>query len=263
MKIEKRNGGCGVIFENKLYVWGGNTAEKRRPFADLQLSSDSSADHDDHDGGGGVAGFDTNKEVEMAVILPKPSDTRNPFDVLDLSTLCWSQRPTKGDFPRVGYGSSLNVHPPTRSLYLYGGWNGGEFDAEVYRVAVDVAKDVWEWEIIKPTTAVKPSPRYLTGVLIHGNRMSMFGGIGKQIVEEQDPGAKYKAYVEKGVEWKYGWNNEYYEFDLYSRKILPPSLSLSLSFSLSLSLPPSPFPFSSHSHPPFLFRLSTKPYLIL
>ena len=229
MKIEKRNGGCGVIFENKLYVWGGNTTEKRRPFADLQLSSDSS-DDDDDDEGGGVAGFDPNKKVETAVILPKPSDTRNPFDVLDLSTLCWSQRPTKGDFPRLGYGSSLNVHPPTRSLYLYGGWNDGDFDAEVYRVAVDVAKDVWEWEIIKPTTAVKPSPRYLTGVLIHGNRMSMFGGVGKQIVEEQDPGAKYKAYVENGVERPFGWNNEYYEFDLYSCKILE---------HLSLSLPPS------------------------
>ena len=65
MKIEKRNGGCAVIFENKLYVWGGNTTEKRRPFADLQLSSDSS--DDDDEGGGGVAGFDPNKEVETTV----------------------------------------------------------------------------------------------------------------------------------------------------------------------------------------------------
>ena len=46
-------------------MWGGNTTEKRRPFADLQLSSDSSDDDDDE--GGGVAGFDPNKEVETAV----------------------------------------------------------------------------------------------------------------------------------------------------------------------------------------------------
>lgn len=206
--IEKRNGGCGVIFENRLYVWGGNTTEKQRPFADLQLSDSDDSEEDDDDGGNPL--FDPNQEIERAVILPKPSDPDHPFDVLDLGTLQWSKQPTTGDFPKLGLGSSLNVHHRTRSLYLYGGWNDGHFDSEVYKVKVDE----WEWEIVRPSTDVKPSPRYLTGVLIHGDLMSMFGGVGKEIVEDQDPGAKYKAYEENGVTRNFGWNNEYYEFNL-------------------------------------------------
>ena len=212
--IEKRNGGCGVIFQNKLYVWGGNTTEKQRLFADLQLSdSEDDSDTDDEDD---TPDFDPNLEVERAVILPKPSDPNHPFDVLDLSTRRWSKQPTTGDFPKLGYGSSLNVHPPTRCLYLYSGWNGGQFDAEVYRVKVDE----WKWEIVQPSTGVKPSPRYLTGVLIHGDLMSVFGGVGKEIVADQDPGAKYKAFVENGVTRDFGWNNEYYEFNLSTSKLL-------------------------------------------
>ena len=205
--IEKRNGGCGVIFQNKLYVWGGNTTEKQRPFSSLQLEDDSDTDDE-----GDTAGFDPDLEIERVVILPKPSDPDHPFDVLNLSTLQWSKRPTTGDFPKLGLGSSLNVHPPTRRLYLYGGWNGGQFDsgAEVYRVKVDE----WKWEIVQPSTGVKPSPRYLTGVLIHGDLMSVLGGLGKEIVADQDPGAEYKAYVDNGVTRTFGSNNEYYEFNL-------------------------------------------------
>jgi len=34
-KIDKRNGGCGVIFENKLYVWGGESVDKYNLLAEL------------------------------------------------------------------------------------------------------------------------------------------------------------------------------------------------------------------------------------
>ena len=220
MAIDKRNGGCGVIFKNKLYIWGGNTTDKRYPYAELQLSSDS--DSDDGDDDNGAPSIDPNLVIETAVTLPRPNDPDHPFDVLDLSTRQWSKQPTYGDFPSLGLGSSLIAYPPMHSLYLYSGWKDGEFDSEVYKIIVDE----WKWEILKPATGVKPSPRYLTGVLVHGNHMSMFGGVGKDIVPDQDPGAKYVAYVNNGVERDYGWNNEYYEFDFYSGKM---ALSLSLS----------------------------------
>ena len=66
--IDKRNGGCGVIFENKLYVWGGNTTDRHCPYKDLVLSSDSEEEN-------GAPAFDPNLVVERAVILPRPSLT--------------------------------------------------------------------------------------------------------------------------------------------------------------------------------------------
>jgi len=82
----------------------------------------------------------------------------------------------------------------------------------------------WEcmfWELIlflwqvKPATTVKPSPRYLTGVVLHQDRLCMFGGAGHNIVTGQDPGAKYQPREEEnGVVHDLGWNNEYYEFNL-------------------------------------------------
>ena len=229
--VDKRNGGCGVIFENKLYVWGGNTTDKEYPYKDIQLSDSEGSDGEDgDDDGGGAPAFDPNLVIERAVTLPRPNDEEHPFDVLNLSTRQWSRQPTRGDFPSLGLGSSLNAYPPTRSLYLYSGWKDGEFDSEVYKVATGE----WKWEILEPATSVKPSPRYLTGVVVHGGHMSVFGGVGKDIVPEQDPGARYVAYVNNGVVKDYGWNNEYYEFDFDSCKH-PLSLSPSLAlFLLSL-----------------------------
>ena len=226
--VDNRNGGCGAIFENKLYVWGGETTDKYCPYKDLQLSpsdSDSEAtegsDSDSEEKSGAPA-LDPNFVIKRDVNLPRLNDPHHPFDVLDLSTRLWSKQPTSGDFPNLGIGSSLNAYPPTHSLYLYSGWKDGEFDSEIYKVVVDE----WKWEILEPATSVKPSPRYLTGVVVHGSHMSVFGGVGKEIVPGQDPGAKYEVYINNGVVRYYGWNNEYYEFDFDSRKITH-TLSLS------------------------------------
>ena len=54
-------------------------------------------------------------------------------------------------------GSTLNYHPETHTLYLFGGYNEGNFDAEMYRVEVDE----WIWEkIYIQEQDLKPSGRY-------------------------------------------------------------------------------------------------------
>jgi len=73
------------------------------------------------------------------------------------------------------------------------------------------------WQV-QPTTLVKPSPRYLTGVVVHQDRLCMFGGVGPDIVRGQDPGARYQPNVENGVVREFGWNNEYYEFNMKTRE---------------------------------------------
>ena len=196
---DRRNGGCGALIDNKLYFWGGQTADT------LTLSDDDSDDSEE-EGGGEMT------SVTVPVNLPRPPD--HPFDVLDIPTRTWTRQPTKGfkegDIPAVGLGSTLTYHPGTRSMYLCAGWNDGNFDSEVYKVAIDE----WIWKKLKQATPVKPSPRYLTAVVLHGDRLCMFGGVGPEIVHDQDPGAQYFTYIAHGKTYTFGWNNEYYEFDI-------------------------------------------------
>jgi hypothetical protein len=97
---------------------------------------------------------------------------------------------------------------------LFGGWNNGHFDAEVYRIQVDD----WHWQKVEiPSGNMKPSGRYLTGVLIHKSRLCVLGGVGKSIIktangEAQDLGADYTVAYTQGE--GFGWNNEYYEFNM-------------------------------------------------
>lgn len=203
--IETRNAGCAAILDNRLYVWGGHTL--------IDMSYPTFSDSDDSDDESESEDVDP-EPVEVEVDLPRADDLTHPFDVLDLSTRQWSKQPTSGDVPTSGNGSSLSMHLPTRSLYLIGGWNEGNFDSEVYKILVGD----WRWKKLKLTTGIKPSPRYITGVLIYKNVMCMFGGVGPKIVDGQDPGAEYKVFFFNGVERNFGWNNEYYEFDLDLRK---------------------------------------------
>jgi len=135
--IDRRNGGCGVIFENKLYVWGGESLDKYNLLAEL-----SSEEEEEEGEGGGEKKEDEDPTVEIVVTLPRPDDPDHPFDVFNMDTHMWSRQPTYGDPPSLGLGSTLNVHLPSRYFYLFGGWNERQFDSEVHRVPVDT----WVWE---------------------------------------------------------------------------------------------------------------------
>ena len=52
-------------------------------------------------------------------------------------------------------GSSLNHHVQSRTMYLFGGWNYGNFDAEVYRIVLDD----WCWFKVEITSTIKPMGR--------------------------------------------------------------------------------------------------------
>ena len=165
------------------------------------------------------------KEVVRVLDLPRECNGQYRFDVFDLRSLSWSMKDTHGlpntDIPLVGTGSTLSYHDGTNSIYLYGGWNDHRFTSDVYCISMDT----WKWEmVVIPEGGIKPSPRYLTGVVIHGDKLCNFGGVGLDIVAGQDVGAKYLEYVEKAVAFGYGWNNEYYEFDVIESRYLWPSL---------------------------------------
>ena len=218
-EIDKRNGGCGVIFEDKLYVWGGNSVDTRYPNREIAEQNDSDDSNSDDSEG---EELDLNYRVETVVTLPRPNDPNHPFDVLDLSTRTWFRQPTSGDYPTLGLGSSFNIHHPSKMFILFSGFKDVQFDCEVYKVSPLTG---WVWEMVRVSdNEVKPSERYLTGVIIHNDRMCIFGGVGRSLREigdpprPQDPGGRYIAYVENGVALHYGWTNEYFEFLIDSSK---------------------------------------------
>ena len=200
--IHRRNGGCGVVVDGKLYVWGGEGSEKRLVPPD---NSDSEEDSDAEE-----------KPMEVVwkvTTLPPPRQKCPAFDVYDLQQCKWSRQPTSGDAPLLGLGSSLNVHHDTRTVYLFGGWNAGLFDANVYRIGLDE----WRWEKVQLKGEMRPSGRYLTGVLIHKSRLCVLGGVGPDIHADHDPEAKYIP-APTAPNMAFGWNNQYYEFDMESGK---------------------------------------------
>ena len=207
--MDKRNGGCGVIYDDKLHVWGGQTLDIEQPDADLELEEDD----------------EPFEAVEVVTSLPRPGDVNHPFDVLDLSQMVWSQQPTSArhedkedyEIPNLGLGSSLVLDPVAECFILFGGFNDLEFDAKVYRIF----PGEWKWDVIEPSSNIVPTPRYLTGVIIHDNRLCVFGGVSVPITDGVDYGATYVSSRDSNdVIQNYGWNNEYFEMDLSTSKHL-------------------------------------------
>ncbi len=226
-KIDRRNGGCGVIFESKLYVWGGNGTDVFYPYrmkakedrgpVDGHVSDSSSSSNSGDEDSDSDEELDPNFEIKTIVTLPRPKSKDHPFDVLDLATNEWFRQPTSGDYPSLGLGSSLSVHHPSCTIILFSGFKDVQFDDEVYKVSPNTD---WVWEKVQVMSEIKPRERYLTGVIIHGDRMCAFGGVGRVTREigvpprPQDPGAKHVLYVEDGVPRDYGWTSEYLEFSI-------------------------------------------------
>ena len=89
--IYRRNGGCAVQVDAKVYVWGGEGEEKRSFDAPAQgTDSDSDDELDD---------------VLTVTTLPPKRLSTYPFDVYDMQTCTWNRQKTSGDAPLLGLGS--------------------------------------------------------------------------------------------------------------------------------------------------------------
>ena len=213
---DKRNGGCGVIYDDKLYVWGGQSADILPPDPEMGLD----------------------KPMKVIVNMPRSNDPDHPFDVLDLKSMTWSRQTTsarnppaskekeededdsddddseddeESEIPDLGLGSSIVLDPVAECFLLISGMNDLKFSNDVYRIF----PGEWKWDIIQPSTDVKPAPRYLTGVIVHRNRLYVFGGVSLDIVPSADCDATYVPSTDSdGHPNEYGWNNEYFEMDL-------------------------------------------------
>ena len=204
MQVDTRNGGCAAAFGKKIYLWGGQTSERKH------FEGDSSSDEEEG------ADLDLTSLPQRPVDLPRIGDKDHPFDVFDVDTGQWARQPTTGEVPALGYGSTLHYHEGNACFYLFAGWKDSNFDSDVYCCSTST----WEWKKLSPVS-IKPSPRYLTGVLLHEDSLCVFAGVGHPPpLPRQDPDADYVQYVNKGVSYTWGWNNEYYEFNIKKCKTL-------------------------------------------
>ena len=181
-----------------MYLWGGQTSRR------TTSAEEYGADSDDSDG----------EEIVVPVNLPKEDDPNNVIDVYDIGEKLWWHCPTHGDVPRMGLGPRICVFG--HSLYLYGGWNKYNFNSDLYRLDLQT----YEWRKVVLSSDVKPTPVYLTTMMVYEGRIITFGGVGLRVSAEKlkEGGADYHQNSDKPQPW--GKNNEYHEFSFKDSTLL-------------------------------------------
>ena len=197
-----RNGGCGAIYRGKIYVWGGQTS--RRTTSEEEFGADS----DDSDGGA------DSEEIVVLVNLPREDDPNSVIDVYDIGDKLWWHCPTHGDVPRMGLGPRMCAFG--HSLYLYGGWNKYNFSSDLYRLDLHT----YEWKMVALSNDIKPTPVYLTTMIVYEGLICTFGGVGLKVTAKklEESGADYHQFRDRPQPW--GWNNEYHEFSIKDSTLL-------------------------------------------
>lgn len=175
-----RSGSCVAVVDHCMYVWGGHTQ--------LLFEGD--------DG-----------------MYPVEEGLHDHFiDAYDIVHNTWLQHSISGDIPDLGNGSALIAFG--HLLFLFGGWNDGDFSSDVY--CLDTVSKIWEMVPLSDES-IKPSPRYLTGTVLFDDLLCSFGGVGSPVPNLQ-PGATYTGFGQYGFDYGFGWNNEMFFYNINDSK---------------------------------------------
>ena len=201
-QMHTRNGGCGVIYRGRMYLWGGQTSRKTTPAEEYGVDSDDSDGEAD------------SEVIVVPVNLPKEDDPNSVIDVYDIGDKLWWHCPTHGDVPRMGLGPRMCAFG--HSLYLYGGWNKFNFSSDLYRLDLHT----YEWRMVALSNDIKPTPVYLTAMMVYEGLICTFGGVGLKVTAKklEESGADYHHFSDRPQPW--GWNNEYHEFNVKDSTLL-------------------------------------------
>ena len=175
-----RTGAVIAVVEEKLFVWGGYTQV--------------------------IEGEGEDRFI-IDIELPNPDDeTDTAIEVYDMIQGQWYKYDTKGVVPQLGSGSTICV--VGNKLYVFGGSNDDDFSSDVF--ILDTTTFVWEF--VKTITG-GPVPKSRAGMVVYGEKLIVFGGVGKPFSSYRSDGASYIANRGFSFEFGYGWNNELHEFD--------------------------------------------------
>ena len=183
-----RSGSCVAVIDHFMYTWGGHTQ---------QLVEDPDR-----------------PPYPVDESLPNTDD--NFIDVYDIHNKVWHQYATSGDAPDLGNGSTMVAYG--HDLYLFGGWNEGDFSSDLYKF--DTNTNTWEL-IDLADDQVKPSPRYLTDAVLYNHQICIYGGVGPPIDRSAiQQGAEYFGFQQHNHDYGFGWNNEIFLYDIEKSKSL-------------------------------------------
>jgi len=226
-KLERRNGGCGVVLKDVLYVWGGET-DKIQPGLEELWKLDPS--------------FPLIMEpIQLPTLEPSQEDDSKCFACMDeysLKERVWRHRLTVGetpdDIPQLGRGCQMVEI--NGDLYAFAGYNAtmirketgskiryGIFSSDVYHLNMGT----YQWKRLKVIENEHiPPPLYLCGTLGYKGKLCVFGGMTRK--ERSHPSGtdkRTKHHLQDGATCKqYGpikdkyWTNEYFEFDVVKSK---------------------------------------------
>ena len=225
--LQKRNGGCGVILNGKLYVWGGEGDRIKLGFEFLRNDPNF-------------------RDIKECVSFPEPEPAKEnddyrycTIDEYDLKEGLWRHRMTraknKEDFPLFGRG--CNMVEINGNLYVFSGFNpkierqndGTRHRQGVFANTVHcLDTETFEWKKLTPVDNIHvPPPLYLCGTLAYSGKLCVFGGMVRVEWKQPDEGVpRTTEHLQEGADCQqYGgvpdkfWTNEYFEFDTSGCKL--------------------------------------------
>lgn len=222
-KVEGRNGSCGAILKDVIYVWGGET-DRIQPGLEELWKLDPS--------------FPLIREpIQLPALEPTQENDSRCFACIDeysLKERVWTHRLTFGeildDIPQLGRGCEIvEIYG---DLYVFSGYNAkiieketgskiryGIFSNDVYHLNMTT----YEWKRLKVVDNVHiPPPLYLCGVLGYKGKLCVFAGMTRyERLKLEDNERRTMNHIQDGAACKqYGpikdkfWTNEYFEFDV-------------------------------------------------
>ena len=223
--LEKRNGGCGVIVNGKLYVWGGEGDRIKRGFEFLRNDPNF-------------------RDIRESVSYPEPEPVQEndkycycTIDEYDLKEGVWRHRMTHADsmddLPLFGRGCTMVEI--NGNLYAFAGFNpkiirnpddGTKERIGVYANTIHCLNmETFEWKKLIPVDNIHiPPPLYLCGTLSYNGKLCVLGGMVRRERKQLDDGeTRTSSHLQEGAKChQYGsvsdkfWTNEYFEFDTTS-----------------------------------------------
>jgi hypothetical protein len=203
LSLFERRAQSSVLFQDRLYFWGGIVVVTEH----LPDDSSSEEDSDEDD-----TPFPTVQGIPPGVLRVRknlPLTKKKLIDVYDIKEKLWYQYATTGEVPPSDYGAAMCELGGY--IYLFGGYNDLHFSSDLY--CLDPAAMSWKK---KRTADVVPSPVYRTSLVGYQgqNCLIAFGGVCERIPGERlrDNNAEYSEYTISPH--PYGSNNEYHVYDV-------------------------------------------------
>ena len=151
--------------------------------------------------------------VEFGLWFQDPDSSLAEAEVCDLDSMEWRRISTRGQIPILGKGTVCGMYGC--HVFVFSGLDDEDYRNDLYRL--DLERLVWRK---MPVHGVPPCPRSYGGMVVHGDCLIVFGGIGKPLkasgLPSSDLGGEVIKDTKFGGEFESEWNNYIHEYSTIS-----------------------------------------------